>query len=104
MAMRYFAVSATGTVSESANARSTLTTEVQTKVDAAATANAAAGAKADVTAELAAVTDAVRALSAEAPTGGVVVMIDTSTVTTLNKLRQLLDAAYAHAASSNLIS
>jgi len=104
MATRYLAVSAAGTVSESANARATLTTAIQAAVDAAATANAGAGSNADVTAELATVTAAVTALSADAPSGGVVVSIDTASVTTLNRLRQLLDAAYAHVASSNLIS
>lgn len=104
MATRYIAVSANGTAAESANARTTLTAAIQTAVDAAATANAAAGAKADVTTELAAVTAAVTALSAEAATGGIVVSIDTSVVTTRNKLRQLLDAAASHIEASNLIS
>lgn len=104
MATRYIAVSANGTTAESANARSTLTTAIQTAVDAAATANAVAGSNADVTAELAAVTAAVTALSADAASGGLVVSIDTSVVTTRNKLRQLLDAAYSHIAASNLIS
>lgn|SRR5574343_801698 len=104
MATRYIAVSSSGAVAESANARATLTTAIQTAVDAAATANAAAGLKADVTTELAAVTAAVSALSADAASGGIVVSIDTSVVTTRNKLRQLLDAAYSHIVASNLIS
>lgn len=104
MALRYLAVSAVGAVSEKANTETTLVAAVQTAVDAAATANAAAGAKADVTTELAAVTTAVTAVTNSIPTGGLVVTLDTSLVTTKNKLRELLDAVFAHVAASNLLT
>ncbi len=104
MALRYLTVSAAGAVSQKANTATTLVTAVQTAVDAAATANAIAGAKADVTTELAAITTAVTAVTASLPTGGIVVTLDTSLVTTKNKLRQLLDAAYEHVAASNLLT
>lgn len=87
MAIRYASVTTAGTVSESLNNQATL-------ISAASTANAAAGAKADVTAEIA-------AISANQPTGSVVVSVDLSAVTTKNKLRQLLDAAYQHFVSTS---
>ena len=104
MAARYIAVSTAGTASESANSQSTLATAVSTAITAAGTANAVAGAKADVTTELAAITTALTDLTANQPTGGIVVSLDTSAVTTKNKLRQLLDAAYAHIAASNILT
>lgn len=90
MALRYVAVSAAGNPTESVNDTADL-------VDAVATANAVAGSNADVTTELAAVT-------ASIPSGAIVVAVDTDAVTTLNALRQLLDAAYHHVAASNLMS
>jgi hypothetical protein len=104
MAIRYAAVSTAGAVSESLNNQSALATAVSTAITAAGTANAAAGAKADVTTELAAVTTALTALTANQPSGGIVVSVDLSSVTTKNKLRQLLDAAYEHFISTNQLT
>lgn len=104
MALRYIAVSSAGAASETPNSQTTLAAAVSTAIDAAATANAGAGAKADVTTELGAITTALTALTANQPSGGIVVTVDTSVVTTKNKLRQLLDAAYAHIAASNLLT
>ena len=104
MALRYIAVSAAGAPSESANSQATLATAVSDAIDTATTANAVAGAKADVTTELAAITTALTAMSANQPTGGIVVTLDTTAVATKNKLRQLLDAAFNHIAASNLLT
>lgn len=104
MALRYIAISAAGTPAESADAQTTLAAAVTDAIDAAGVANAVAGSNADVTAELADITTALTALTANQPTGGIVVTLDTSVVTTKNKLRQLLDAAYAHVAASNILS
>lgn len=104
MAIRYVAVSSAGTASESPNSQSTLATAVTAAVTAAGVANAVAGSNADVTTELAAVTAALTALTANQPSGGIVVAMDNSIVTTKNKLRQLLDAAFAHIAASNQLT
>jgi membrane-associated protease RseP (regulator of RpoE activity) len=90
VALRHVTVSAAGVAAESANTTAALIT-------AAGVANAEVGLKADVTTELAAITAAV-------PTGALVVSIDTSLVTTKNKLRQLLDATYDHIVASNLLT
>lgn len=104
MALRYTSISAAGAVAETPNSQSTLATAVSTAITAAGTANAVAGAKADVTTELAAISTALTALTANQPSGALVVTMDTSQVTTKNKLRQLLDAAYNHYAASNLLT
>lgn len=89
MAARYFTISAAGAAAETPNTTATL-------LAAIGTANAVAGAKADITTELAAAV-------ANIPTGAMVIALDTSLVTTLNKLRQLLDAAYNNIAASSLL-
>ena len=104
MATRYAAVSSIGVVSESLNDQTTLAAAVQTAIDDAATANAVAGLKADVTTELAAITTALTATTANQPSQPVVVAVDVTAVVTLKKLRQLLDAAYAHFAASNILT
>ncbi len=104
MALRYVTVSGANAVSESLNNQSTLTTAVSTAITAAGTANAAAGAKADVTTELAAITTALTNLTANRPSGDVVVVVDTSAITTRNQLKARLDAAYAHLVASNIVT
>lgn len=104
MALRYIAVSAAGAASETPNSQSTLATAVTDAIDVAITANGEVGLLADVTTELGLVTDALTALTANQPTGGIVVTLDTELVTTRNKLRELLDAAYNHLAASNLVT
>jgi len=104
MALRFLNVSSSGVVAQTPNSVSTLTTTVSDAITTAGTANAVAGAKADVTTELAAISTALTALSANIPSGAVVLTIDTSSVTTKAKLKQLLDAAYEHVAASNLLT
>lgn len=90
MALRYASVDLAGTVSESLNNQASL-------ISTAITANAGAGAKADVSSNLA-------AISANQPTGSVVVSVDLSAVTTRNKLKQLLDAALNHFFATNNVT
>ncbi len=104
MALRNIAVSAAGNAGESANSQAALATAVSDAIVAAGVANAVAGSNADVTTELATVDAALTAMTANQPSGGIVVTLDTSAVTTKNKLRQLLDAAYAHIAASNMLT
>ena len=104
MAIRYVAISASGVPSESLNNQTTLAAAVTTAIDTAASANAAAGAKADVTTEIAAITTALTALTDNQPTGGIVVSVNLATVTSRNKLRQLLDAAYDHFSASSQLT
>lgn len=104
MALRYIAVSAAGAAAESPNSQAALATAVSDAVAVAVTANGEVGLLADVTTELGLVSDALIAMTANQPAGGIVVTLDTELVTTKNKLRQLLDAAYNHLAASNLLT
>lgn len=104
MAVRYAAVSSAGLVAETLNNQATLAAAVTTAIEATGTANAVAGLKADVTTELAAITTALTAVTANQPSGSVVVAVDTTAVTTKAQLKRLLDAAYAHFAASNIFT
>jgi hypothetical protein len=81
---------------ETVNSQATLITAGSDAITAAVTANASN----DATTEIAAIQTALDAVSANQPTGAVVVTIDTSLVTTKNQLRVLLDAAYRHFAQA----
>lgn len=100
MAIRNLAVNTAGTVSESLNDQTALATAVSDAIVAADTANVSN----DATTEIAAIDTALTALTANQPTGGLVVALDLSLVTTKNKLRQLLDAVYNHVASTNILT
>jgi hypothetical protein len=104
MAIRNAAVSVVGIASENLNDQATLATAVSTAISTATTNNAVAGAKANVATELAAITTALNALTANQPSGSVVVSVDVTAVATKNKLRQLLDAAYNHLVSTNILT
>lgn len=97
MALRYIAISLAGQAAETPNSQSTLATAVSDAIDAAETANASD----DADTEIAAITTALTALTDNQPSGALVVTLDTSQVTTKNKLRQLLDAAYRHLAEAS---
>ena len=103
MALKTIALTSRHAKGETVNVQTTLITAVTDAITAAGVANAVAGAKADVTTKLATVTAAVAAVTANQPTGAVVVTIDTSLVTTKNKLRELLDEAYRHFADAQNI-
>lgn len=96
MAIRYLAVSAAGVVANTLNNQATLIADAITAVAAAETANASN----DADAEIAAADAAVDLIAANQPSGAVVVAVDLAQVTTKNQLRQLLDAAYTHLATS----
>lgn len=104
MALRYLSVSAAGDVSETENDQSDLITAADAAIDDIGTANAEAGSNADVTTEVAAAVAALAAVTANQPSGGVVITLNTSTITTLNKLREVLDAAYSHIEASNILT
>lgn len=94
-------VSAEPTVTTAApNNQTALAAAVATAITTATTANGVAGAKADVTTELGAITTALNALTANQPTGALVVTLDTSLVTTKTQLKNLMDAAYRYLADS----
>jgi len=103
MALRNFAVAANGVVGESINSSATLIAAADTAVDDAVTANAAAGAKADVSTELGVAIAAIAAISANIPSGALVVSVDTSQVTSLNHLRSLLDSFVASLSGTNML-
>lgn len=100
MAIRYAAVSTAGAVSESLNNQSALATAVSDAITAADTANVSN----DAATEITAIGTALTALTANQPSGGIVVSVNLSTVTTKNKLRELLDAAYVHFVSTNQLT
>lgn len=103
MALKNAAFNIRADGSETVNSQTSLAATVATKISDATSANAAAGAKADVTTELGAITTALTALTANQPSGALVVTIDTDLVTTKTQLRKLLDAAYRHFADAQNI-
>ena len=103
MALRYFAVTATGGTVEQANSTAARIATADAAVDTAVTANAVAGAKADVSTELTQAIADIAAISADIPSGAVVMSVDTALVTTLNQLRKLLDSAFNQIAGTNLL-
>lgn len=99
MALKNVAFNIRGDGAETPNSQTTLTSTVTTAIAAAVTANVSNDAASQITA----ITTAVTALTANRPSGAVVVTFDTSLVTTRNQLRQLLDAAYRHFAEAQNI-
>jgi hypothetical protein len=103
VALRNFAVTATGAAAETPNSVTALIATADEAVDTAVTANAVAGAKADVSTELGLAIDAIAAIASDIPSGALVLTVDTEQVTNLNKLRELLDAVFNQIAGTNLL-
>lgn len=104
MALRYLSVDVAGTVSETENDQADLIVAADEAIDAVGTANAESGSNADVTTEVAAAVAALAAVTANQPSGDLVVTLNTSTITTRNKLREVIDAAYNHIVASNILT
>jgi hypothetical protein len=103
VALRYFAVTATGGTVEQANSTAARIATADAAVDTAVTANGEAGSNADVSTELTQAIADIAAISADIPSGAVVLTIDTALVTNLNLLRKLLDSAFNQIAGTNLL-
>lgn len=96
MTIRNIAFNIAADGAETVNAQATLATAVEDAIAAADAANVSN----DAATEIAAITTALTALTANQPSGAVVLSFDTSLVTTKNQLRKLLDAAYRHFADA----
>lgn len=101
MAIQNIVVDLAGVSASKLNSQAALATVVSDAITAADTANASN----DATTEIAAIGTALTALTANQPSGAVVIAVNLSTVTTKNQLRKALDDAYRYLAdSTNILS
>lgn len=103
MAIQYVVATAAGVSSASPNEQTDLAEDVADAIAAAEAANGAVGLKGDASTELAAVTTALEALTANQPSGAVVVSVDLEQITSRTQLRKVLDDVYRYLADSTNI-
>lgn len=100
MAIQYVVATAAGVSSVSTNEQADLATVVADAIMAAELANGAVGLKGDASTELAVVTSELEALTANQPSGAVVVSVDFDQITSRTQLRKVLDNVYCYLADS----